>query len=61
MSATTTPKTKICTRCGKRRKVELFYRDRSTKDGYSPWDKQCEAAYNKEYRERKRAEKEVTE
>ena len=25
-------------------------------DGYSTWDKQCEAAYAKEYRERKKAE-----
>lgn len=48
--------TKVCTRCGKRRSLDQFYRDSSTKDGFSTWDKACEAAYAKQYRERKKAE-----
>jgi hypothetical protein len=58
VSATTTPKTKICTRCGKRRKIEQFYKDKHQKDGYSSWDKARTKDYDREYRERKK--KEVT-
>ena len=48
--------TKVCTRCKKRRKLDLFYRDKSAKDGRSPWCRPCESEYAKEYRARKQAE-----
>ena len=34
-------KTKTCTRCTRRRKVEQFYKDRYDKDGLSSWCKEC--------------------
>ena len=49
-------KTKTCTRCKKRRKVEQFYRDKTIKDGLSSWCKYCTKDYDRAYRERKRAE-----
>lgn len=49
-------RTKQCTRCSKRRKVEQFHRDKTTKDGRSTWCKGCTREYDKAYRERKLAE-----
>jgi hypothetical protein len=53
--ASTTQKTKVCTRCGKRRKVEHFYKDKSMKDGLTSWCKSCTLDYDREYRARKKA------
>jgi hypothetical protein len=55
MSATTTPKTKVCTRCKKRRKLDLFYKDKTQKDGHASWCKTCEREYDRAYRARKAA------
>ena len=49
-------KTKTCTRCKKRRKVAEFYKDKSQKDGLSSWCKACTKDYDRQYRERKKAE-----
>ena len=54
MARTTT--TKRCTRCSKRRKLALFYKDSHMKDGLSSWCKTCTAEYDKAYAARKRAE-----
>ncbi|HXK40274.1 MAG TPA: hypothetical protein VJ837_05565 [Candidatus Paceibacterota bacterium] len=48
--------TKKCTRCQKRRKVENFHRDKTTKGGLSSWCKGCTREYDRAYRERKKAE-----
>ena len=48
--------TKTCTRCRKRRKVEGFHRDKTTKDSLSTWCKACTREYDRAYRERKKAE-----
>lgn len=61
MPATSTAKTKVCTRCKKRRKLNLFYRDKHMKDGLSSWCKACTREYDKEYAARKRAERQATE
>jgi hypothetical protein len=55
--ASTTQKTKVCTRCTKRRKLEQFYKDKSMKDGLTSWCKSCTLDYDREYRARKKAEK----
>jgi hypothetical protein len=55
--ATATVRTKVCTRCHKRRKVEGFYRDKHTKDGLASWCKACTREYDRAYAARKRAEK----
>jgi len=58
MPATATaPKTKICTRCKKRRKLDLFYKDKHMKDGLSSWCKPCTKEYDREYAARKKAER----
>ena len=49
-------RTKVCTRCKKRRKVENFYRDSHMKDGLSSWCKACSRAYDRAYAARKKAE-----
>jgi hypothetical protein len=49
-------KTKTCSRCKRRRKLDSFYRDKSIKDGRSIWCKDCQREYDRGYRERKRAE-----
>ena len=49
-------KTKVCTRCKKRRKVAHFYKDRTINDGLSSWCKDCTKEYDRAYRERKREE-----
>lgn len=48
--------TKTCTKTGEVFSVaklenlaEFFYRDKSQKDGFSPWSKAAERAYNKAY------------
>ena len=51
-------KTKTCTRCKRRRKVALFYKDKTIKDGLSSWCKDCTRDYDREYRARKKAEAE---
>ena len=48
--------TKKCTHCSKRRKVENFHRDKTTKDALSTWCKTCTREYDRAYRERKWAE-----
>lgn len=54
--ARTTLIEKTCTKTGQVFKVkkvedlaEFFYRDKSQKDGFSPWCKAAEKAYNKAY------------
>lgn len=42
--------TKVCTKCGGTFAHDEFYKDKSQKDGRSPWCKACERAYNKAYR-----------
>jgi hypothetical protein len=49
-------KTKICTRCKKRLKVERFYKDKSAKDCLTCWCKSCTLDYDRAYRARKKAE-----
>lgn len=57
-TTTTTSDTKVpkgkkrCTKSGKVLPAtpEFFYRDKSQKDGLSPWSKEAERAYNKAYR-----------
>jgi hypothetical protein len=49
-------KTKTCTRCKRRRKVEAFFKDKTIKDGLSSWCKECTKEYDRGYRERKRSE-----
>jgi hypothetical protein len=53
----TTQKTKVCTRCKKRRKVDQFYKDSHMKDSLSSWCKSCSREYDREYAKRKKAEK----
>jgi len=49
--------TKRCTKSGEEftgtfdELTEFFYRDKSQKDGLSPWSKAAERAYNKAYRD----------
>ena len=61
MATKTEPKTKVCTRCKKRRKLELFYRDKHQKDGLSSWCKDCTRDYDREYAKRKKAQREAAE
>jgi hypothetical protein len=57
MPATATvPKTKICTRCKKRRKIDQFYKDKHMKDGFASWCKPCTKEYDQAYTARKKAE-----
>jgi hypothetical protein len=48
--------TKVCTRTGfkvtgnEAQVAEHFYRDKSQRDGFSPWSKDAEREYNKAYR-----------
>lgn len=53
----TTQKTKVCTRCKKRRKLDLFYKDKHMKDSLSSWCKACTKDYDRAYAARKKAEK----
>jgi hypothetical protein len=52
----TAPKTKVCTRCKKRRKIDQFYKDKSMKDGFASWCKPCTKEYDRAYAARKTAE-----
>jgi hypothetical protein len=56
-ASATTAKTKVCTRCKKRRTLDLFYKDKHMKDGVSSWCKACTKEYDREYAARKKAEK----
>ncbi len=56
MARATTRSMKKCTRCGKTRKVENFYKDRHMKDDLSSWCRSCTKDYDREYRARKKAE-----
>lgn len=47
-------KTKICTRCRKRRQIHNFHKDSHMRDGVSSWCKACSAEYAREYAKRKR-------
>jgi hypothetical protein len=51
MARTKNIATKTCTKTGKAFPAtpEFFYRDKSQKDGLSPWSKEAERAYNKAY------------
>lgn len=53
----TTQKTKVCTRCRKRRKLDQFYKDKHMKDSLSSWCKPCTKDYDRAYAARKNAEK----
>ncbi len=55
--STPAQKTKVCSRCKKRRKLDLFYKDKQTKDGLASWCRPCTADYDRAYAERKKAEK----
>ena len=50
-----TQRTKVCTRCSKRRKVANFHRDSHMKNGLSSWCKACSRDYSRAYAERKKA------
>lgn len=41
--------TKTCKRCGEDKQIQLFYRNRQSKDGYHNYCKACKAAIHKEY------------
>jgi hypothetical protein len=61
MAMTRTQRTRVekkqCTRCKRRKPAEIdFYRDKTAKDGRSPWCKACTKDYDRAYRERKRGE-----
>ena len=45
---------KVCTRCGKRKKVAEFWRDRSTPDGLASWCHVCVNEKRRPWRERNR-------
>lgn len=53
--ATATAKTKVCTRCKKRRTMDQYYRDRHMKDDLSSWCKACTRDYDRAYAKRKKA------
>lgn len=42
------PKTKVCKRCGKRRKAAEFHRDKTRKDGLRTWCKSCTNEYHRD-------------
>lgn len=44
-------KTKLCTRCHRRKKIIEFSKDKTHKDNYNSWCKKCRKIYNKKYRE----------
>jgi hypothetical protein len=53
---TAAAKTKTCTRCKKRRKLDQFYKDKHMKDGHSSWCKACTKEYDRAYTARKKEE-----
>lgn len=55
-TATGAGKTKVCTRCKRRRKVVLFYKDSHMKDSLSSWCKACCRDYDRAYAARRKAE-----
>lgn len=56
MAGTATQKTKVCTRCKRRRKIAQFYKDKSMRDGFASWCRSCTRDYDREYSARKKAE-----
>ncbi len=46
-------KTKVCSRCKQEKPVDMFYRNRSRKDGYAIYCVSCEAEYRKEWNKRR--------
>jgi transcription elongation factor Elf1 len=49
------PKTvKTCTKCKTEKVVEMFYKDKSTKDGISYICKSCDNSYQKTWRDSKK-------
>lgn len=43
-------KTKVCSRCGKRKPVGAFSQRKAAKDGLQAWDKQCVTEHRRELR-----------
>lgn len=41
--------TKICYKCGEKKKIENFCKNKRAKDGYNIWCKQCSKEYKKKY------------
>ena len=46
-----TPKTKICTKCGKRKRLELFYKNKSTASKTAFHCKACAKTYHQAHKE----------
>ena len=40
---------KLCTTCDKEKDLDLFYKNKSRKDGHSSWCKSCDKEYNRKY------------
>ena len=40
---------KLCTTCNKEKDLDLFYKNKSRKDGHSSWCKSCDKEYNRKY------------
>jgi hypothetical protein len=38
---------KMCTKCGEEFEQNQFYKDQTTRDGYSPWCKGCKSSWQK--------------
>jgi hypothetical protein len=51
-----TEETKVCSRCGKTKPLSEFHKRAASKDGASPWCKQCNLDYKREYRKKHREE-----
>lgn len=47
--------TKICSKCGKRKSFDSFYKNKTSKDGYNVWCKNCLIEYNRQTREQRRS------
>ena len=44
------PKTKTCTKCGARKPISKFAKNRTTKDGLSSWCRECHIIANRAWR-----------
>ena len=43
---------KKCSKCNEYKSVELFHKDKNSKDGYKTWCKDCRRLETKKYREK---------